>query len=81
MKVICEIPHPSCKITLYGWNGKYIIKMEKGLLEQTYKVREMDVASEDEVKDMLSDSFMEKVMIRFEDMGRDFELALESVED
>ena len=81
MKIIGEIPHQSCKVTLYAWNGKYIIKIEKGYLEQTYKISEMDIASEEELKDMLSESFMDKVMKRFEEMGRDFELALESVED
>ncbi|MFN8355895.1 MAG: hypothetical protein U0Y10_15670 [Spirosomataceae bacterium] len=81
MKIIGEIPNPSCKITLYSWNSKYIIKIEKGLLEQVYKVSEFDVAGEDELKDMLSESFIDKVMARFEEMGRDFEMALESVED
>lgn len=81
MKVVGEIPHSSCKITLFHWNGKYIIKIEKGLLEQTFKVSELDIASENEIKDMLSDSFMDGVLDRFEQMSRDFEMALESVED
>jgi len=42
------------KATLFSWNGKYIAKLEKGLLEQTYKVSEMDVTGLQDIEDWLS---------------------------
>lgn len=81
MHFIGEIPHPSCKISLYQWNGKYLVKVEAGLLEQTYKISETEIGSEDDLRDLLAGSFMNKVMERFEHMARDWELALEDLED
>lgn len=81
MKLIGSIPHELCKISLYGWNSKFIVKIELGHFEQTYKVSELDVASEEDIHDMVNDSFLEKVMNRFEAMRIDWELAMENMED
>lgn len=43
MRVIAELPHPDCKITLFHMNQKYIIKFEQGTLEQSYKLSELDL--------------------------------------
>ena len=81
MKQLADIPHPSCKITLFAWNNKYIVKIERGLLEQTYKVSELEVMGENDVREMVSEAFLEKVLQRFEAMQADWELAMESLED
>ena len=43
------------KCTLFSWNGKYIIKLEKGNLEQTYKISEMDISGLKAVETLLTD--------------------------
>jgi hypothetical protein len=68
MRVIGEIPHPVYKITLFAWNGKYLLKIEARMLEQTYKVSELDIISPDEVKSLLDDVFMAEVSAIFEKM-------------
>ncbi len=68
MRAVADIPHRQCKITLFAWNGKYIIKIEQGMLEQTYKVSEFDVADEEEVKKLLDEVFMNTVLKRFVEM-------------
>ena len=75
MRVVSEIPHPEVKITIFSWNGKYLIKLEKGPLEQTYKVSEMDVVDEEDIKNMLDVTFIAKALERFSEMGRDLALA------
>lgn len=80
MKFIKEIPNDFCKASLYAWNNKFIIKFEAGMYEQTYKVNEYDVAGEDEIEEMIGDSFMEKVVNRFKEMSEDFENILDSVD-
>ena len=75
MRVVSEIPHPEAKITIFSWNGKYLIKLEKGPLEQTYKVSEMDVQDEEDIKKMLDVTFITKALERFSEMGRDLMLA------
>jgi hypothetical protein len=42
MKIIAEIPHPQLKITIFYINQKYIVKFERGMLEQTYKFSELN---------------------------------------
>jgi hypothetical protein len=59
------------------FNGKYIIKFEAGLLEQVFKVSEMDVTGQQEVENMLNDMFYARVIERFKAMAEDFGKLLE----
>lgn len=76
MRIVAEIPHPRTKITIFSWNNRYLIKFEYGLLEQTYKISEMDLSSEQDLKDIVSGVFIDKVMERFRDMEKDFGTAI-----
>jgi hypothetical protein len=81
MRVVAEIPNPDMKITLFSWNGKYLIKLEKGPLEQTYKVDEMDVMGEADVRQMLDEVFLNRALARFRDMHQDLQQAQQRVEE
>ncbi len=73
MRVVAELPHKVCKITIFSMNQKFIIKLEKGIYEQTYKVSEKDLTDGvNDVFKMLDDEFMEKVGLRFDQMRADF---------
>lgn len=76
MRIIGEIPHPACKITLYHWNNRYLIKFEQELLEQTYKVQEYDIATEDEVRRMITDEFITATLNQFDTMRQSLHQAL-----
>jgi len=76
MRVIADIPHPVLKITVFSWNAKYLIKLERGLLEQTYKVSELDVTGVDDVRRLLDDDFLAGVLRRFDEMNEAFYQAL-----
>lgn len=69
MRVIKEIPHSLCKITLFAWNNRYIIKVERGLFEQTFKVAQFDVTGESEVVQMVDEEFVRQCVVRFEEMA------------
>jgi len=63
MRVIAEIPHPSCKVLVFYMNQKYIIKIEQGNVEIGYKISEIDyiISGLDTIvslveKDLLHDS-------------------------
>jgi hypothetical protein len=79
MRVIADIPHEACKITVFAWNGRYIIKLERGLLEQTYKVDEFELSGVDEIKMLLDDAFMQQVLTRFNTMQLDLQAALDRI--
>lgn len=74
MRFIHDIPHPQFRIGLYAWNGKYIVKIEAGPYEQTYKVSEMDITGgTDAVQTMLDEPFLNRVSVRFQEMDRDWQ--------
>lgn len=79
VRVIGDIPHPECKITLFHWNNRYLIKVEQGLLEQTYKVQEYDVATEDEVRRMVTGEFIASALKQFEVMRQTLHDALQRI--
>jgi len=74
MRVIAELPHPECKITLFNMNQKYIIKFEQGTLEQSYKLSELDLSGggANEIFQILDETFIATVVERFKGMRSDF---------
>lgn len=77
MRIIAELPHPDCKITLFNMNQKYIIKFEQGTLEQSYKLSELDLSGggANEVFQILDREFIGTVIERFKLMRGDFSAA------
>ena len=73
MRVVAELPHPEFKITIFSMNQKFIIKAEKGILEQSYKIPDMDLTDGiNSVFEILDEAFLNTIAARFIDMGKDF---------
>jgi hypothetical protein len=72
MRYIKDIPHQQFKISIYQWNNKYIIKIEVGMFEQTYKIEEYEIANVEEIEKTMDSEFLEKVSTRFSGMQEDF---------
>jgi hypothetical protein len=73
MRIIAELPHPEFKISILNMNSKFIIKIEKGALEQTYKLPEMDLTDGvNSVFELLDEAFLKTVSARFTEMLKDF---------
>ena len=68
MRIVGEIPHPSCKITIFAWNNRYLIKLEAGMLEQTYKINQFDVTSEADLQKIVDEPFIREALSRFDEM-------------
>ncbi len=79
MRIIGEIPHSQCKITLFQWNNRYLIKLEKDRLEQTFKVDQFELASEKELNRLIGEGFIQKALDRFNDMEQSIAGALETL--
>jgi len=77
MRVIAELPHPECKISIFSMNQKYIIKFEQGTIEQSYKLAELDLSGGgvNDVFEILDEEFIATVIERFRIMRTDFGLA------
>jgi hypothetical protein len=70
MRVVGEIPHPELKITIFHWNNRYLIKLEAGPFEQTFKIEEYDLSSEEEIKSIVNEEFIQQSINRFNDMAK-----------
>lgn len=79
MRVIGEINHPECKVTLFHWNNRYLIKIEQDLLEQTYKVAEYDVPTEDEARRLVDEEFLAAALRQFSAMRQALHDALQKI--
>ncbi|MFD0764938.1 hypothetical protein ACFQZI_08730 [Mucilaginibacter lutimaris] len=73
MRIIAELPHPDFKISILSMNQKFIVKIEQGTLEQTYKIPEMDLTEGvNSVFELLDEDFLKTVSARFIEMGKDY---------
>jgi hypothetical protein len=73
MRIIAELPHPDMKISIMSMNQKFIVKMEKGVYEQIFKVAEMDLTDGvNSVFELLDEAFLTKAAERFKEMHKDY---------
>ena len=79
VRVVGEIPHPECKITIFHWNNRYLIKLEQGPFEQTYKIQEYDLTGEDQVKVIVSEEFVQSALAHFQSMQRSLQDAMSKI--
>jgi hypothetical protein len=79
MRVVGEIPHSECKITIFHWNNRYLIKLEQGPFEQTFKINDYDLTSEEELKQVVTEEFIQAALRRFETMAQSLGDALSKV--
>jgi hypothetical protein len=77
MRVVGEIPHPDCRITLLNWNNRYLIKIEQGFLEQTFKVNQFDITQEGDIQRLLDGQFLKECLARFESMNESLRTAMD----
>ena len=79
MRVVGEIPHTDCKITIFSWNNRYLLKFEQGYLEQTYKIDQYDVADENDLRKMVNQDFINQILKVFDEMNKSLRTALEGL--
>lgn len=73
MRIVAELPHPECKISIFAMNQKFIIKFEQGTLEQTFKLAETDVLDGvNGVFELLDEAFIDQVLEIFNSMRKSF---------
>jgi hypothetical protein len=75
MRLVKDIPHQQYKIQILHYNAKYIVKIELGQFEQTYKISETDVFGLEDVERMISQELLINALHRFVEMRKDWEQA------
>lgn len=75
MRLVADIPHERFKIQVHNYNSKYIVKIELGQFEQTFKVGDTDVMGLQDIKNMLTPELLSNCLSRFVSMRADWENA------
>lgn len=73
MRLLKDIPHDRYKIQLFNYNAKYIVKIELGQFEQTFKIGETDVYGLEDVERMITPELLSNALKRFVEMRADWE--------
>jgi hypothetical protein len=71
VRTLGEIMHPQCKISLFSWNGKYLVKFEQGLCEQTFKFEHLEITAENPeayLRESVVGALLPTVLNRFAEM-------------
>ncbi len=69
MRVIGTLnKHPKIATTIFQMNDKFIIKFEAGNMEQIFKLNQTEVNGVEAIDAMLTESFITKVIERFNEM-------------
>lgn len=77
MRYIKDIPHDGYKISIYQWNGKFIIKFEAGgMYEQIYKIDQTDVTTVEEIELLVDQEMILSISERFAAMHGDLTASL-----
>ena len=75
MRLVKDIPHERYKIQIFNYNSKYIVKIELGQFEQTFKIGEMDLFGLEDVERMINQELLSNSLKRFVEMRNDWEKA------
>ena len=74
MRIIDQLEHPSMRISIFQMNLKYILKLEWGPLEQSYKFECMDYKDLESFKASVNtDAFLRACMTLFIQMKSSYD--------
>ena len=78
MRVVEEIPDDLFKITIYSYNEKYILQIALDQFQQSYKFPHVEFNLQ-EVKDVMTENFLDGVFKRFLAMRKDCNTEIKSI--
>lgn len=79
MRVVKELSQKGIRISIFSWNNKYLLKFEQGMIEQTFKINEMDISGEEDLSHFMSENFLMDVQKRFDEMHQSLRSQLENI--
>jgi hypothetical protein len=77
MRVIKTIRFPHITVSIFNMNDKYLVKLEAGPMEQTFKFPVTEIAGIEAIEKLLDQEFMDKALTRFNEMYLSFKEARE----
>jgi len=77
MRIVGRIPHPSISITLFSYNERYIVKLEAGPMEQSYKIPTEQMGSLNDLQKAIDPIFLDECLKHFSAMFLSWKSAIE----
>lgn len=77
MRIVGQIPHPDLRITVFQMNDKFIVKLEAGPMEQTFKFDQQKYPGFEAVKKLIDAEFLRKAHARFNEMFLEMKASME----
>lgn len=68
MRIVREFVKEGIRISVFSWNNKFLIKFETGMIEQTFKVNELDISSENDIDFFFEGEFWKAIKKRSDEM-------------
>lgn len=69
MRIVGNIEHPYCKITIFKSEGRFLVKFESGLYEQIYKFRMGDaIHTVEDIRHMIDSELIQYIIKHFNQM-------------
>jgi hypothetical protein len=72
MRLVKDVSHERYKIQIFNYNEKYIVKIELGQFEQSFKISVTDVSGLGDVENMITDKLLSNSLKRFVEMRTDW---------
>lgn len=72
MRILETIPHPTFRITVHSYNGKYLLEFQVADLKQVYTIPENRVDGVEQIKAIVNEDMLDGVSRRFREMRDDF---------
>jgi hypothetical protein len=70
MRIVGDIPHSYCKITIFQTTNRYAVKFEQDGFEQTYKFRIGDAINGlPDVRKVMTEAVIEQIIEQFKAMA------------
>lgn len=79
MRIVRELVKEGVRISVFSWNNKYLVKFESGMIEQTFKVNELDISSENDIDFFFEGDFWERIKKRSDEMHQMLRNQLENM--
>ncbi len=79
MRVVREFVKEGVRISVFSWNNKFLIKFETGMVEQTFKVNELDISSENDIDFFFEGEFWKGIKKRSDEMHQMLRNQLENM--
>ncbi|MDR9397905.1 hypothetical protein [Salibacter sp.] len=62
MRIIKTIPNENFTVSIFDMNEKYVVKLEGGSIEQSYKINKDGFTGVEELEEMLDDEFYDQAI-------------------